>query len=99
MLSQPTERKLAIGFIVVFLIATAPPVIFLVDAPVAVFGINQLYLWTVVWALFISFVLLWAAWRDVFALTEEQVPPELRDEDVMTEQSSAVDDTTAGGSE
>lgn len=99
MLSQSKARKIAIALIIIFVIAMTPPVILLIDSPTTVFGIAQIYLWSVIWAVFISILLIWAAWRDVFALTQDQVPPELRDEDVMTEQSDAVEESTTGGSE
>lgn len=100
MLSQSQARKITIGFLILFTIAMTPPVVYLVDAPRTIFGITQLYLWTAVWAILVSLVLVWAAWRSVFALSEEQVPPELRDaEDVMTGRSGSVEDTTVRGSE
>ncbi len=100
MLSQAQARKLTIGFLIVFTISMTPPVVYLVDAPRTVFGITQLYLWTAVWAILVSLVLVWAAWRSVFALSEEQVPPELRDtEGVMTERSGTAEDATVRGSE
>lgn len=90
----PTSRagKITVAFLAVFTVAMNPPVVTSIDEPGLVFGINTLYLWSVVWGILVSLVLIWAAWRDAFALTEEQVPPELRDsEDVTTVRSDAQD--------
>lgn len=99
MLSHSHARKITIGFLLIFTISMTPPVVYLVDAPTTVFGINQLYLWTAVWAILVSLVLVWAAWRSVFALSEDQVPPELRDTDVMTDRSGNAENSTTRGSE
>jgi hypothetical protein len=42
--------------------------------------------------------LIWAAWRNAFAITEDQVPPELREDDeVTTAQTISSEDTPTGG--
>lgn len=85
LLPRSRAGKITVVVLAVFTIAMNPPVILLVDAPVVVAGTNLLYLWTALWGIFISLVFIWAAWRDAFALTEDQIPPELRDtNDVMT---------------
>lgn len=98
LLPKSWEGKITVAIFVVFTIAMNPPVILLVENPVLVAGISQLYLWTVVWGLFICGVLIWAAWRDAFALTNEHVPPELRDEQMMTTTSNASEESTMGES-
>ncbi|MFC7157264.1 hypothetical protein ACFQPA_17680 [Halomarina halobia] len=100
MLPKTTAGKVTVGFLVAFTIAMNPPVITIVDSPTTVFGINLLYLWTVVWGLLVSLVLVWAARRDAFALTEDQVPPELRAAEGVdpTRPSAGEEATTGGGS-
>lgn len=91
-------KKITLAILVVFMIAMNPPVIQFVDAPTTVLGINLLYLWTVAWGVLITLVLVWAAWRDAFALTEDQVPPELRERDEVREtETSAQDAIVEGG--
>lgn len=97
----PTSRagKITVAILAVFTIAMNPPVIEIVDAPTTVVGINVLYLWTVSWGILITLVLIWAAWHDAFALTEDQVPPELRsDEEIVTTESDSQDAVAEGGS-
>lgn len=89
--------KITTAILVVFTIAMNPPVILLVDTPILVAGINLLYLWTTIWGLFISVIFIWAAWRDAFALTEDQVPPELRDTDEVTMTRSSGEEPTTRG--
>lgn len=95
----PTTRagKVTVGVLAVFTVAMNPPVITLVDAPRLVAGMSSLYLWTVGWGVAITLVLVWAAWRDAFALTEDQVPPELREADETAVAESAGGRSTAGG--
>lgn len=91
-------RRITLAIFVVFTIAMNPPVILLVDSPTTVLGINSLYLWTVAWGIFITLVLVWAAWRDAFALTEDQVPPELRRrEEVPDTEANSQDTAVKGG--
>ena len=72
---------------VLFVIMVTPPVIWLVNTPTLVAGVSVLYLWSVAWGIFVIAVLVWAARRDAYALTNDQVPPELREtEDVLTNQ-------------
>jgi hypothetical protein len=97
--SSSQVRKVTIAILVIFTIAMNPPVIQMVDTPMTVAGIDLLYLWTVMWGIFITSTLIWAAWRNAFALTEDQVPPELRSrEEVVTTQSGSQDTTVEGGS-
>lgn len=90
-------RKVTLAIFVVFTIAMNPPVILLVDAPTTVLGIDSLYLWTVAWGVFITLVLVWAAWRDAFALTEDQVPPELRQRDDVPDTEANSQDAAVKG--
>lgn len=91
--------KITTIILVIFTIAMNPPVIGVVDTPTLIAGMASLYGWTVGWGVFISLVLIWAAYRDAFALTEKQVPPELRrSEDVTTTQSDLQDPVAEGGS-
>ncbi|WP_458190371.1 hypothetical protein [Haladaptatus sp. NG-WS-4] len=97
-LPESRAGKITVAILGVFTIAMNPPIITIIDTPTMVWGINVLYLWTVVWGILITLVLIWAAWRDAFALTEDQVPPELRGrEDVMTTESKNRDATIKGG--
>lgn len=96
MLPRTRAGRLTVAFLVVFTIAMNPPVITLVDAPATVLGISSLYLWTVAWGIAVSVVFIWAAYENAFALTEDQVPPELRaSEDVVT--TRATERETAPG--
>ena len=96
---MPTTRagKVTVGVLAVFTVAMNPPVISLVDAPRLVAGMSALYLWTVGWGITITLVLVWAAWRDAFALTEDQVPPELRETDEGATAEMRGRESTAGG--
>lgn len=90
--------KVTTAVLVVFTVAMNPPVIELVGAPTLVAGMASLYAWTVAWGIFISLVLVLAAYRDAFALTEAQVPPELRrSEDVTTTRPDSGDPAAEGG--
>lgn len=95
----PTSQagKITIAILIVFTVAMNPPVIMLIDTPILVAGVNLLYLWTVVWGLFISVVFIWAARHNAFALTEDQVPPELRNIDEVTTRSNTDEEHTTGG--
>lgn len=79
-LPQSKDGKIAVVLLAVFFIALNPPVVYLANSQELVLGMAPLYLWAVIWGTFGTTVLLWAAWRDAFALTPDQVPPELRDE-------------------
>lgn len=91
------SRKVTLAIFVVFTIAMNPPVILLVDSPTTILGVNSLYLWTVAWGVFITLVLVWAAWRDAFALTEDQVPPELRQRDDVADTEANPQDVAVKG--
>ena len=97
-LPDSRSGKITVAFLVVFTVAMNPPVIGLVDAPTLVFGIASIYIWTVAWGIFISLVLIWAAYNDAFALSEDQVPPDLRDNEEVTTRQSEAQEATAGGS-
>lgn len=75
----PTSRagKIAAGFFAIFLLAMNPPVVTVVSRNTSVMGIATLYLWFVCWGVIGTLVLGWAAHRNAFGLTEEQVPPEI----------------------
>lgn len=77
---ERTEGKIAAVLLLVFFLALNPPLVYLANRQTLVLGFAPLYLWAVAWGLFGTGVLVWAAWRDAFALTPDQVPPELRDE-------------------
>ena len=96
----PTTRagKITVAILAVFTVAMNPPVIGIVSSPTLIAGMASLYAWTVFWGVLISIVLIWAAWRDAFALAEDQVPPELRDDEhVSTTRSNTRESHTGGG--
>lgn len=79
------EGKIAGALLLVFFIAMNPPVVYVANEATTVGGWGLLYVWVVVWGVFAILALLWAARNDAFGLTEEQVPPEIRQqEDVVT---------------
>lgn len=79
------EGKIAAGLLVAFYAALLPPGLLLANEPTLVFGQSLMYVWSTAWGLFGILALVWAARVDAFAITESQVPPELRDrEDVAT---------------
>lgn len=95
---QSKAGKIATVLGILFIFMVTPPVILLVNTPTLIFGIAVYYLWMSVWGVFISAVLIWAAWNDAYALTNDQVPPELREtETFATEQTGA--DTANGTSQ
>ena len=90
--------KVTAAVLVVFTVAMNPPVIGLIGSETVVVGMASLYAWTVFWGVVVSLVLIWAAWRDAFSLTEDQVPPELRDDErVVTTHVSSRDTHADGG--
>jgi hypothetical protein len=92
---QSQAGKIATVLGILFILMVTPPVALLVSTPTLIFGIAAYYLWMTVWGVFISVVLIWAAWRDAYTLTNDQVPPELREtERVATEQTGV--DTAEG---
>lgn len=98
MLPKTRAGKLTTGFFILFTIVMNPPAILLVNKQTVIAGNALLYLWSVVWGLIVSLVLIWAAWRNAFAITEDQVPPELREDDeVTTAQTVSSEDTSTGG--
>lgn len=99
-MEHPTSRprKITTTIFVVFTLVMNPPIIFWMDLPTIVFGTDLLYLWTVCWGVLISIVLIWAAWNDALALTEDQVPPELRGTEGVVTQSRRGETATEGQS-
>jgi hypothetical protein len=89
--------RIAVAFLAVFTVAMNPPVVNWVASETLVLGMAPLYAWTIAWGIVASLVLVWAAWRDAFALTERQVPPELRDESQVTTTESESVSGHAGG--
>lgn len=71
--------RIAAALLAVFFVATMPPAVGLASTERLVAGQAALYLWAVGWGAVAVAVLLWAARVDAFALTEDQVPPELRE--------------------
>lgn len=81
------SRAATIGTILlaVFFIGMNPPVIGFFNRATTVAGFGLLYLWLVVMAIYVSVVIGWLAYTGAYALTEDQVPPELRKkEDIVT---------------
>lgn len=77
------EGWIVTALLAVFVVAMNPPVMYVANSATTTFGIGTLYLYAVAWGLFAIGVLVWAAKNDAYALTEEEIPPELReDEDV-----------------
>lgn len=77
--------RIAVVLFAVFFIAMNPPVINFVNRAETFGGFAQLYVWYMFWAFYMAAALLWAAKNDAFSLTEDQVPPELRErEDIVT---------------
>lgn len=97
-LPDSRSGKTTVAVLVIFTIAMNPPVIGFVDAPTLVFGMASIYVWTIAWGIFVSLVLIWAAYNDAFALSEDQVPPDLRDSEEVTTSQSESQKTTAEGS-
>lgn len=75
------EGKIATVLLAVFVVAMNPPVVYVANSATTTFGIGTLYLYAIAWGLFAIGVLVWAAKNNAFALTEEEVPPELRKSD------------------
>lgn len=95
------EGKIATVLLAAFFAALLPPVLLLANRPTLIGGHSLLYAWSAVWGVFGILVLVWAAWADAFAITEDQVPPELREkEEVVTtepEEPKAGEEPTTGG--
>lgn len=91
-----TQGKVATGLLTLFFIALTPPGVLLANSDTLLAGQPPLYLWAAGWGVFGIIAFLWAAKADAFAITEDQVPPELRQQDtvVTTEQDA---DSRAGG--
>lgn len=73
------EGKIATALLAVFVVAMNPPVVYVANSATTTFGIGTLYLYAIAWGLFAIGVLVWAAKNNAYALTEEEVPPELRE--------------------
>lgn len=81
----------ATTLLAVFFVGMNPPVINIFNRAITVGGFNLLYVWLVVMAVFASGALVWAAYNDAFAITEDQVPPELRDSEAIVTTSGKSD--------
>lgn len=57
----------------------APPLIWIADTPDLIAGFPTLWLWTTLWGFVMMFILVYAARSNAWGLTEDQVPPEIRD--------------------
>lgn len=93
----PKKKEAVIGtaLLAIFFIGMNPPVVNIFNQATTIAGLSMLYLWLIVMAVFISAVLVWAAKEDAFALTEDQVPPELRDqEDVLTAEKRGTEEAS-----
>lgn len=79
------EGKVAVALFALFFAALLPPAVGVANSTALVGGHAALYLWATAWGLFVIAALVWAAKRDALGITEDQVPPELRErEDVVT---------------
>jgi hypothetical protein len=74
--SARVTTTLVLGLAVLML---NPPAIQRIDDPTPTVGMAPLYLWIVFWGLVVVGAFLWAALKDAFGLSNDQVPPELRD--------------------
>jgi hypothetical protein len=70
-------RAVAVALFVVFVLALNPPVMTAVGDDPLVIGFAPLYLWIVGWGTVGALLIVWAAYRDAFGLSAEQVPPEI----------------------
>lgn len=91
------EGKAATGLLLVFFAALLPPGVLLANSDALVAGQALLYLWAAGWGLFGILVLLWAARVDAFAITEDQVPPELRDQEEVVTATEQEESSPTGG--
>lgn len=76
-LPTSTSGKFAAFLFAIFLVALNPPVVTAVSNSTPFVGFVPLYLWFVSWGVVAFLVLVWAARRDAFGLTEDQVPSDL----------------------
>lgn len=83
--------RIAAALLAVFFVATMPPAVGLANSERLVAGQATLYLWAVVWGTIAVAVLLWAARTDAFAITEDQVPPELRGQEDVAVREEEVE--------
>ena len=91
------EGKIATGLLLVFFAALLPPGILLANDAALVAGQSLMYLWSAAWGVFGILVLVWAAKSDAFAVTEDQVPPELREQEDVVTATEHEDVSPAGG--
>lgn len=89
------------GWIAAALLALAglmlsPPVVFVVNTERFVAGWPVTFLWAVGWAAVAVVVLAWAARTGAFSLTDDQVPPALRDREEALASEETADGTVAG---
>lgn len=94
----PRQGKIASALLIVFGIALTPPVVYWVNTEALLFGWPVMFLWAVGWATFAVVVLAWAAKTNAFALSEDQVPPELAErEEVVAPTGPAGEAEPEGG--
>jgi len=97
MISPPsTDGKIALVGFTIAILALNPPVVTAVGRSAILGGIAPLYFWYITWGVTASLVLVWAAHRDAFGLTVDQVPPEL-DSPEATPQTRAGDSDDSEG--
>lgn len=77
----PKEGKIATVLLLAFGIALTPPVVHWVNTEALVAGWPAMFLWAVFWAFFAVAVLAWAAQTGAFGLNDDQIPPELLEEE------------------
>ena len=78
-------QLIAIISFALFGVAMLPPVLWVVNEPILIGGYPLLYLWAIGWGIFGTSVLYWSTANDLFGISDEQVPPELkRQETVVT---------------
>lgn len=98
----PKKKEAVIGtaLLAIFFVGMNPPVVNVFNQATTVAGLSMLYLWLIVMSVFISAVLVWAAKEDAFALTEDQVPPELREQEgVLTAEERATEEASMSRSD
>lgn len=83
-LPKKSEGKVALAILAVFALALHLPFVSFANNPTLTLGVSTLWLYAVAWGVLAIVVLVWAAWTDAFGLTQDQVPPELRDGDDAT---------------
>lgn len=80
-LPEKSEGRIALALLAIYAVALHLPFISVANNPTTTLGVSTLWMYAVAWGVFAIVVLVWAAWTDAFGLTQNQVPPELRDDD------------------